>query len=537
MLAVFLFNNAAGKQKKNDLIDIIKPAYSKALRWSASHVKILILICFAVFAAGLLSVLGTGSEFMPEMDESSLLVDILLPPETSLEESSRIASNVAARLSEMPEIERVVRATGMAEGSDHTAPVNLTHTNCVLVQKEYRKASIDEIKEKIRDAVSGIPGVIIQINAPLQHRINHIATGIETDIAVKVFGEEIHQIISLSDQIMHLMEDIPGVRDLYIEQITGVPQIQIKFDRYRLSRYDLNIDEVSTLAEIALKGVAATQLMQAQRRYDIFVRYDEEYRDTEEKIRNLLVSTPSGYIIPLSEIADIRESSKPAVIRRENALRRGVVQCNVSGRDIGKVVREIKNRLDGLEMPEGYFYTFGGTYESQIRALRQLAWVVLFTLFIVFTLLVIDFQSVRQALLILINIPLALSGGMIILFITGLTLSVPSIVGFIALTGIAVQDGIVLVNHINRHRKQTDDPLAAVVLAGRNKIRPVLMTTFTTMLGLAPLALRNVTGSEIQKPLAIVIIFGLFISTLLTLIVLPFLYTAFERKAMKQNEE
>ena len=470
---------------------------------------------------------------MPEMDESSLLVDVLLPPESSLAESSRIASLVAAKVASIPEVERVVRATGKARGAEHTAPVNLSHMNVVLVPKEKREAHLESIKREIRRLTEGIPGVLIQINAPLQHRINHVVTGIRSAIAVKIFGENINTITELSGRIHDQIAGVRGVADLQIEQISGVPQLQFRFNRELLARYGLNIRDVADLIEIALNGRVATEIIETRKRYDIFVRYQEPFRDTVEKIRNILVETPTGYRIPVSAVADIVENRNPAVIRRENALRRGVVQCNVAGRDMGSVVREIKRNLAQVEMPEGYFTLFGGTYENQIRAMRQLTVVVLMTIIIVFCLLTVSFRSIKHALLIIINIPLALAGGVLILVITGSTISVPSLVGFIALIGIAVQDGIVLITHINRNRRQGMDLEEAVVLGGNNKIRPVLMTTFTTMLGLVPLALRNVTGSEIQKPLAFVIMFGLLFSTLITLVVLPTLYVAIERRNLR----
>ncbi|MBD3343304.1 MAG: MMPL family transporter [Candidatus Lokiarchaeota archaeon] len=280
---------------------------------------------------------------------------------------------------------------------------------------------------------------------------------------------------------------------------------------------------------MALNGKTATELIETQKRYDIFVRFQEPFRKDESDIENILIETAAGYRIPVSEVASIIEDRNPAIIRRENALRRVMIQCNVNDRDIGSAVDEMKARIAGLQMPSGYFITFGGTYENQIHAMRQLTVVILLTIVIVFSLLVVSFRSVKNALLIIINIPLALAGGILILFISGNTLSVPSIVGFVALIGIAVQDGIVLVSHINGYRKQRIDIREAVVKAGNNKIRPVLMTTFTTMLGLVPLVLRHATGSEIQQPLAIVIMFGLLFSTIITLGVLPTLYLVMEK--------
>jgi len=530
VLASILFKQQKQENKESFLITFIKKFYNLLLIHTLKHPIRLVITCVVLFLIGVILSFQIGSEFMPELDESSLLVDILLPPETSLDESSRVASLVAQKITTIPEVQKVVRATGKAEDTEHTAPINLTHSNCVLVPKEQRHKSIEQIKAEIRKLTEEIPGVNIQINAPLQHRIDHVVTGIRSAIAVKIFGENLNSLTELADQVQQIMATVPGVTDLQIEQISGVPQLQIKFDRQKLARYGLNVKNVSDVIEVALNGKVATELIETQKRYDIFVRYQEQFRNDERKIENILIETPAGYRIPISEIANIVENRNPAVIRRENALRRVVVQCNVAGKDMGSVVNEIKSKISTLQLPDSYFLNFGGTYENQIRAMRQLTIVVFLTIIIVFCLLVVSFRSFKNALLIIINIPLALVGGIIILFITGTTLSVPSIVGFIALIGIAVQDGIVLVSHINNNRAKGMDIEEAVIKAGNNKLRPVLMTTFTTMLGLIPLALRNVTGSEIQKPLAFVIMFGLLFSTIITLGVLPTLYAAVERE-------
>lgn len=529
VLASFVFKKTKAKQKQSFLLVTLKKGYNPVLQYALSHTRRMIIICLVLVGIGAILAFFIGSEFMPEIDESALLVDVLLPPETSLDESSRIASLIAQKVSTIPEVVRVVRATGKARGAEHTAPVNFTHSYCVLIPKEERGKSIHKIKDEIRHLTQDIPGVNIQINAPLQHRINHLITGTKSSIAVKIFGENLNSLINLAGQVHDLMAQVDGVTDLQIEQVSGVPQLQITFDRNKLARYGMNVKDVSDIVEVALNGKVATELIETQKRYEIFVRYQEEFRNDENKIGNILIETHEGYRIPISEIADIVENRNPAKINREDALRRTMVQCNVTGRDMGSVVNEIKSKISGLQLPEGYFTTFGGTYENQIRAMKQLTLVVILTIIIVFCLLIVSFRSFKNALLIIINIPLALAGGLMILFITGSTLSVPSIVGFIALIGIAVQDGIVLVNHINGNRRKGLDVREAVIQGGNNKIRPVLMTTFTTMLGLLPLAMRNVTGSEIQRPLAFVIMFGLLFSTLLTLIVLPTFYVAMEK--------
>ncbi len=527
--ASLLYGRRVKKPGASIAVRLLGGAYRPLLDHTLSHPWRMAATCIVIMAVGLGLFFRTGTEFMPEMDESSLIMDILLPPETSLDESSRIASLLSRRVAEIPEVVKVVRRTGRAEGAEHAEPVNLTEANVVLVPREDRDTSIEEIKEKIRDATAGVPGVSVLLNPPLQHRINHVMTGTKTAVAVKVFGENLATATELADRIHDIIADINGVADLQKEQIAGVPQLQIRIDRARIARYGLNVADISDIIETALNGRVATELIETQKRYDIFVRYKERFRADEAAIRNILVETPSGFKVPLGELASFVEDSNPSIIRRENALRRVMVQCNVSGRDMGSVVEDIRAAIADVRMPDGYFVTFGGTYESQMRAMRQLTLAVILTVVIVFSLLVVSFHSFRHALLIVINIPLALVGGVIILNITGGTLSVPSIVGFIALTGIAVQDGIVLLSHINGYRSDGLPVRDSVMKAGLNKLRPVLMTTFTTMLGLVPLALGNATGSEIQKPLAFVIMFGLLFSTAVTLLVLPTLYLAVER--------
>jgi len=530
VLASLIYRKKEINKDESKLLKFIKKAYNPVLNHTLKHPIRMVITCVFIIIFGILIFSYTGTEFMPEMDESSLIMDILLPPETSLKESSRIASLISQEISEIPEVTRVIRRTGRAKGAEHAEPVNLTESNVVLIPKEERDKSIEQIKAEIRARVKNIPGVLVSLYAPLQHRINHVVTGTQAAIAVKIFGENINTLAEFAKIIKDKMAEISGITDLQKEQITGVPQLSIKMDRKKIGRYGLNVKDIADIIETALNGKVATEVIEAHKRYDIFVRYKEEYRSDDNKIKNIILETPEGYRVPLSEITEIIEDRNPSILRRENALRRVMVQCNVSGRDLGSVVEEIKTNIDEIELPKGYFINFGGTYENQIRAVKQLTIVVILTIIIVFFLLFINFQSFNNLLLIILNIPLALVGGIIILFITGKTISVPSIVGFIALIGIAVQDGIVLISHINGLRLKGLSVKEAVIQGANNKVRPVLMTTFTTLFGLLPLAVRNVTGSEIQKPLAFVLIFGLVFSTLITLVVLPTFYNAIEKK-------
>ena len=529
VMASYLYKGAAKNTSQGLLMSTIKKAYNPLLKHTLAHPWRMVATCLVMVVIGISLLLNTGTEFMPEMDESSLVMDVLLPPETSLEESSRIASMVSKNVADIPEVVKVVRRTGRTEGAAHAEPVNLTESNVVLVAKEDRTTTIEEIKEKIRLKTQGIPGVSVLLNAPLQHRINHTLTGTKSALAVKIFGDNTNSSSEIADQVFDVMAEVEGITDLNKEQIAGVPQLQIQIDREKIARYGLNVSDLSDIIETAMNGRVATELLETRKRYEIVVRYHERFRDDEESIGNIFIETPAGHRVPLSELATIREERSPSIIRRENALRRVMVQCNISGRDMGSVIDDVKRGIGELDLEEGYFITFGGAYENQVRAMRQLTFAVLLTIVIVFSLLVVSFRSMKNALLIIINIPLALVGGMIILAVTKSTLSVPSIVGFIALTGIAVQDGIVLVSHITNYRAKGMSVMDAIVKSGNNKIRPVLMTTFTTMLGLVPLALSSSTGAEIQRPLALVIMFGLFCSTAVTLLVLPTLYLAVER--------
>jgi len=522
-------------RRETAVIRFFKKYYNPLLNFSLKNRGLMVTVCVVLIVIALIAVPFVGTEFMPEIDESSLIMDILLPPGTSLSESTRIANNVAAEVAKIPEVLRVVNRTGRAEGAEHAEPVNLTETNVVLVPKEERSRSLHDIEESIRGRVGNIPGVLVSLVSPLQHRINHTLTGTKAAVAVKLFGDNLLTLRQYALQIEELVQGTAGAVDVQLEQTTGVPQLRIELDRERIARFGVNINDVSDVIEIALNGKVASDIIEAQKRYDLFVRFDERYRNNVDRIKNILIDTPSGARVPLSDLASFTMDQGPSIIRKEGTLRRVMVQCNVDGRDMGGFVNDIRERISAIDLPDGYFVSFGGTYENQISAMRQLFVVVLLTILFVFILLYTTFDSVRQAFLIVINVPLAMIGGVFVLLLTGINLSVPSIVGFIALSGICVQDGIVLVNQVRIFRSQGVPVREALVKAGNTKLRPVLITTFTTILGLLPLILSGGTGSEIQRPLGLVLIAGLVFSTCLTLVVLPTFYAIFEEKAMKNG--
>jgi len=528
VLCSFMLKPGSTGQKETSLIRFFKKLYNPLLNFSLDHRRLMITFGMILFVIALVSAPFIGTEFMPEIDESSLIMDVLLPPGTSLNESARLANNVAKEVSSIPEVLRVINRTGRAEGAEHAEPVYLTEANVVLIPKEERQKSIHEIQDEIRERVGNIPGVVVSLYSPLQHRINHTLTGTKAAIAVKLFGDNLSTLYEEALHIEEIVHETEGTVDVVVEQMTGVPQVRIELNREKIARYGININDASDVIEIALNGTVASDVIETRKRYDLFVRFREDYRSNVEQIKNILIDTPSGVRVPLAEIAEFKSDEGPSIIRKEGTMRRIMVQCNVDGRDMGSVVNELRQKIGELHLPAGYFVTFGGTYENQIRAMRQLTLVVILTIIIVFILLYTMFNSLRQAFLIVFNVPHAMVGGVFMLLFTGLNLSVPSIVGFIALIGICVQDGIVLINQIHIYRNAGFELREALIRAGNTKLRPVLITTFTTILGLLPIVISGGTGSEIQRPLGLVLIAGLIFSTGLTLVALPTLYSIFE---------
>jgi cobalt-zinc-cadmium resistance protein CzcA len=535
ILCAWLLRRSPGEDKETRIIRFFKKLYNPLLDFSLDHRGLMVAIGMVLFVFALVAVFFVGTEFMPEMDESSLIMDILLPAGTSLDESTRIANRISAEVSQLPAVLRVVNRTGRAEGAEHAEPVNLTEVNVVLVPKEERDVSIHEIQSSIRELVAELPGVAISLNSPLQHRINHTLTGIKAAVAVKLFGDNLDTLNQYALRIEEIVHGTPGTVDIQMEQTSGVPQLQVELDRSRIARYGINVNDVSEIIEIALNGKIASDIIETRKRYDLFVRFREQDRHDLEEIQRILVDTPSGVRVPLSELAKFRLTEGPPIIRKEGTIRRVLIQCNVEGRDLGSVVGELRDEIDALELPEDYFTIFGGTYENQIRAMRQLTVVVILTILIVFVLLYTTFNSLRQAFLIVFNVPHAMVGGILMLYFTGLHLSVPAIVGFLALTGICVQDGIVLINQIRIYREQGLPLREALTRAGNTKLRPVLITTFTTILGILPLIGSSGTGSEIQRPLGLVLVAGIIFSTGLTLVVLPTIYSIFEGRTTKSK--
>jgi cobalt-zinc-cadmium resistance protein CzcA len=429
-----------------------------------------------------------------------------------------------------PEVERVVSRVGRGEVGAHADPVNSAEAFVGLIpQDEWTTAEApDELYAKISEEFEDFPGVQFNVTQPIAAAVDELLTGTKAELAIKIFGPDMEVLKDKAAAIETVIRQVPGAADVQKDQVAGTPQLRIVVDRKAIARYGINVEDVQSVIQTAVGGETAGQIFEGIRRFDILVRFAPEARNNAEAIRHILIAGPSGEKIPLDQLAAIEEIVGPRQITRENNQRFITVQCNVRGRDIGSFVAEGQQAIaDKVDMPPGYLVNWGGQFKLQQEANKRLALVVPVTLLIVFLLLFANFNSLKNSFLIILNIPLALVGGVVGLWLTGQNLSVPASVGFIALFGIALENGMVLVTYLNQLLKDGIPLDEASVRGACLRLRPVLMTAVTTALGLIPLLFSSGTGSEVQRPLATVVVGGLVTSTILTLLVIPALYKWF----------
>jgi cobalt-zinc-cadmium resistance protein CzcA len=515
------------------LIRQIKRIYLPLLKASLHHrvitVALPLLLLVATFA--LIPLLGT--EFLPKMDEGSLLISSVILPGSSLQESDRIGVESEKILLGFPEVTSTYRRTGRAEASEHAHGINVSEIMVNLLPKEERKRPLAEMLREMRKELSKIPGTHFIFEQPVENKLTEMLTGLKGQLAIKIFGSDLQVLAQKAEEVRDVLSEVRGVADLQIEQLAGVPQAFIKIRQEQLARYGLRAENVSEVVETALNGVEVTDVLEAQKRIPIFLRFAPEYRSDLDAVRRILVDTPGGQRVPLEDLADTYIGKGPSTIARENVSRRVVIQCNVQDRDQGSFVAEAKEKIDNkVSLPPGYFITFGGQFESQQRAQRQLAVLFVAVFLLVLTLLFASFRSLKKALLVLLNVPFALVGGIIALLIARENLSVSSLVGFIALFGISVQNGIILVAHIQELRDQGMGLEEALLEGSSTRLRPILLTAIVTLLGVLPLAFGQFVGAELQRPMAIVYIGGLVLSCVFNVLVLPTLYQVFEARNM-----
>ncbi len=519
-----------GKGRFTHPADFIRRLYRPHLRWAMDHFWVVVGGALVLLAVALVLVPTLGTEFLPTMDEGSIVVQPFQIPSVSLDQSLDTVRRIEEAIMELPEAVHVVSRTGRSDISSDPMGVGESDIYVVLAPRsQWTTASRKEgLVEAIRQRMATIPGVEFGYTQPIQMRVDELLSGVKSQIAVKIFGDDLQELARLGDQVAGVLDGIPGSIDVKVEAVEGLGYLQITMHRRRLARLGISVAQVRSIIETAIGGRVVTTIPEGDRRTDVVVRLPRAYTANVDNLRDLPLASPSGSRVLLREVANIDMVEGPAQISREDGKRRVVVELNVVGRDIGGLVAEAQRRInDEVELPTGYFITWGGQFEQQQRAMARLKLMVPVALIFIFILLYLNFRDTRPVFLILANIPLALVGGVIGLKLSGLYLSVSASVGFIALFGIAILNGLVMVEFFRNLESEGMDRLEAVLEGAELRLRPVLMTAATTALGLLPMIWATGVGSEVQRPLAVVVVSGVITSTLLTLMVLPALYLRF----------
>ncbi|MGA1081056.1 MAG: efflux RND transporter permease subunit, partial [Steroidobacteraceae bacterium] len=543
--AVALFVRGRVEVGDNRVIAGIKSRYRPVLQWSlANRFVVMGGAALLVLSSGLLAS-SLGSEFVPSLDEGDIAIHALRIPGTGLEQAVSMQSALEARIKEFPEVERVVAKIGTPDVATDPMPPSVADTFVMLKDREDwpdpRKPRAQLVSE-IEEAVRAIPGNNYEFTQPIQMRMNELIAGVRADVAVKVYGDDLEQLLALGETIENIAKVVPGAADVKLEQVTGLPLLTITPDREALARYGLGLEHVQDTVSIALGGGKAGQLFEGDRRFDIVVRLPEVLRTDLQRLHELPIPLPVGVAselggvqsasyVPLGEVATLEMAPGPNQVSRENGKRRVVVTANVRGRDLGGFVEELRARVrENVDLPQGYWVGYGGTFEQLISASQRLQIVVPMVLLIIFGLLFTAFGSVRDAMIVFSGVPLALTGGVLALWLRDIPFSISAGVGFIALSGVAVLNGVVMITFIRRLREQGQTLLESILEGAVSRLRPVLMTALVASLGFVPMAFNVGAGAEVQRPLATVVIGGIVSSTLLTLLVLPALYRSLHRE-------
>jgi len=524
-------------EREGFLVRFLKKIYERILNQSLKRFYLVVGVSLILLIGAIAMLPFFGRSFLPEFREGNFIIALNTLPGTSLQESMRLGSIIRENLndkSKYPEIVSVAQRAGRSELDEDAQPPNFSEFDLNI---EYGERPADELLESIRRDLKQIPGVAVNIGQFISHRFDEILSGIRAQVAIKIYGPNLQTLRNIGNQVREIMETVEGVEDLLLEQQIDVPQVIVKYDREKAARYGLNVGNLAEITETSLNGIASSQVLEGQKTFDLFIRLNEESRNNIDALRNILVDTPTGAKIPLLQVADIRIENRPYFINREQVQRRIVVQCNIAGRDLNSVITEIQERINGqVELPQGYFIEYGGQFESQQRATRVLTVYGFVAVLGIFMMLFQAFGNIREAFLVMINLPLGLIGCIYAVFLTGAELSVPSLVGFITLFGIATRNGIILVSHYDQLLKEGLSLRDTIIQGSLDRLNPILMTALTTSIALVPLLLGDPTGKELERPLAIVVIGGLFTSTLLNLIVIPTIYNKIETRTEKRRQ-
>ncbi len=534
-LAVIVFKKGI-QVRKNVPLHYLERQYQGSLTWTLAHSKWLMLVTLSLLALAIYTVPKIGTEFVPELEEGTINIRVTLAPSSSLNTALLVAPKLEKMLLEFPEVNYALSRIGRPELGGDPEPVNNIEIYVGLRDKQYWTSAKNRIDLQIlmEAKLEQFPGLLFNFSQPIATRVDELLSGVKAQLAIKLFGSDLAVLAEKGQQIEQAIQQVAGAKDVALEQISGEAQLVIKPNRQQLSRYGLAVADLMAVVRDGLGGASAGQIIQGNERYDIYVRYDNKFRQDISAIKDIRLLSPSGAWVRLADVANVAIESGPPQIRRDDVQRRVVIQANVQGRDMGSVVAEIRQTIaDKVNLPAGYSIVIGGQFESQQRAQQTLMLVIPLSLALIALLLFFAFGSIGQVVLILCNVPLAVIGGIFALYFSGQYLSVPSAVGFITLFGVAVLNGVVMVENFNERIKKGAQLTEAIIKGASSRLRPVLMTAITSALGLIPMLMSDGIGAEIQKPLATVIVGGLVTATLLTLFVLPSLYLKFTKVTEK----
>ena len=519
----------------------LKKHYEHWLTWALAHKRPVVASTAILFVAALGLFFTLGHSFLPKFNEGSLTINISSLPGISLEESDRIGRRAENILLSIPEIQTVARKTGRAELDEHALGVNVSEIEAPF---ELKDRSHEEMLNDVRKKLSVITGANIEIGQPISHRIDAMLSGTQASIAIKLFGDDLNKMFEIGNQIKDAIGTVDGIADLNVEQQIERPELEIKPKRDMLKLYGISIADFNTFVRVNMAGETVSQVYDNGSSFNLVVRAAEHDRCDMERIRDLMIDTPDGRKIPLANVAEVRSAMGPNTINRENVKRKIVISANASGRDLRSVVNDIQKRINSeIKLPEGYHVEYGGQFESEQNASRVLLLASLLSIVVIFLLLYMQFRNALESGVILLNLPLALIGGVFALVLTTGEVSIPAIIGFISLFGIATRNGMLLINRYNTLREKEHLPLRECIMRGSlDRLNPILMTALCSALALIPLALRgSLPGNEIQSPMAKVILGGLLTSTFLNAFIIPIVYEWMNRKNIiktdNQNKE
>lgn len=538
LLAKMLLSNdkyLAKNEKEKWLVRKMSYYYEASLEWALRYKRIILASVLGLFVVSLVLLSSMGRSFLPEFNEGSLTLSVITKPGTSLEESNRLGNLVETELLSIPEVSSTARRTGRGELDEHSQTTNSAEIDVNFTLKD---RTSEEFLADVRAKLAGIPGIASTVGQPLGHRIDHMLSGTRANIAIKLFGTDLNHMFTVGNQIKAAIIDVEGLVDVNVDQQVEIPQIQIRANRDMLAAYGITIQEFNEFVDVAFGGEKLADIYEGQQRYDLVLRLKPDYTETIEGIRSALIDTHSGKKVPLEQVAEVVSVSGPSSISRENVQRKIVISANVAGRDLRGVVNDIRDKIDeNIKLPEGYRVEYGGQFESEAKASRTLMITSIIALIVIFLLLFQEFKNFKLAGIILLNLPLALIGGVFSIYFTSGTLSIPALIGFITLFGIATRNGILLISNYQRLQCKGLSEHEIVTKGSSDRLNAILMTALTAALALIPLAVRgNLSGNEIQSPMAKVILGGLLTSTLLNIYIVPIVYSALYKRGIIKND-